>query len=82
MTEDQLEQMCLEWFAQGGWEVEQGLDIAPDGATPERADYRQVLLLQDLEAAIRRINPHLPDSAVDQVIAIVRKTRKPRHSSE
>ena len=73
MTEDQLEQMCLAWFAQGGWEVAQGLDIAPDGATPERTDYRQVLLLKDLEAAIRRINSHLPDSAVEQVIAIVSK---------
>lgn len=63
----------LEWFSEGGWEVARGLDITPDGVAPERTDYRQVLLLQDLEAAIRRINPHLPDSAVDQVVAIVSK---------
>ncbi|NLY57283.1 MAG: type I restriction endonuclease subunit R, partial [Gammaproteobacteria bacterium] len=36
-------------------------------------DYRQVLLLADLEAAIRRINPHLPDSAVEQAISQVRQ---------
>jgi len=73
MTEDQLEQQCLQWFSEGGWEIALGPDLAPDGAAPERADYRQVLLLADLEAAIRRINPHLPQSAVDQVVAVVRK---------
>ena len=73
MTEDQLEQLCLEWFAEGGWEVAHGPDLAPDGPAPERADYRQVLLPGDLEAAIRRINPHLPESAVEQVVAKVSK---------
>ena len=73
MTEDQLEQQCLEWFAEGGWEIAHGPDLAPDGDTPERADYRQVLLLADLEAAIRRINPHLPQNAIEQAVAVVRK---------
>jgi len=73
MTEDQLEQQCLEWFSEGGWEIGHGPDIAPDGPSPERVDYRQVLLLADLEAAIRRINPHLPQSAVEQAVDVVRK---------
>jgi len=73
MNEDQLEQLCLEWFADNGWEIAHGPDIACDGPTPERPDYRQVLLLADLEAAIRRINPHLPDSAVEQAMAQVSK---------
>lgn len=73
MTEDQLEQQCLQWFAEGGWEIAHGPDLAPDGEAPERADYRQVLLLADLEAAIQRINPHLPQSAVEQAVAVVRK---------
>ena len=73
MTEDQLEQQCLEWFAEGGWEIVHGADIAPDGPTPERNNYRQVVLLADLEAAVRRINLHLPDAAVEQAIAIVSK---------
>ncbi|MEH6689528.1 MAG: type I restriction endonuclease subunit R [Halopseudomonas sabulinigri] len=73
MNEDQLEQLCLGWFVENGWEVAHGPDLAPDGSAPERADYRQVLLLADLEAAIKRINPHLPQVAVEQAIAIVRK---------
>lgn len=73
MTEEQLELLCLEWFAEGGWELAHGPDLAPDGPTPERADYRQVLLLADLEAALHRINAHLPVSAIEQVVAVVRK---------
>ncbi|MDN6297923.1 MAG: type I restriction endonuclease subunit R [Halomonas sp.] len=73
MTEDQLEQQCLAWFAEDGWEVAYGPDLAPDGATPERADLRQVLLLADLEAALRRINPQLPPGAVDEAVETVRK---------
>lgn len=73
MTEDQLEQQCLQWFTEGGWEVTSGPDIAPDGLNPERADYKQVLLLADLEAALRRINPGLPATAIEQAVAIVRK---------
>ena len=73
MTEDQLEQQCLEWFAEGGWEIVHGADIAPDGLAPERSNYRQVVLLADLEAAVRRINPHLPDAVIEQAVAIVSK---------
>ena len=73
MTEDQLEQQCLAWFAEDGWEIAHGPNIAHDGPTPERNDYKQILLLGDLESAICRINPHLPENAVEQVLAVVRK---------
>lgn len=73
MTEDQLEQLCLDWFRETGWQIAYGPDLAPDGSAAERADYRQVLLFADLEAALRRLNPHLPDSCFEQVIAQLRK---------
>ena len=44
ISEDQLEQLCLEWFRAGGYEYIYGPDIAHDGEVPERADYRQVIL--------------------------------------
>jgi type I restriction enzyme, R subunit len=73
ISESQLEQLCLEWFADNGWEIAHGPDLAPDGDAPERQDYRQVLLLGDLEAAVRRLNPQLPEGAVEQVLARVAK---------
>ncbi|WP_456268772.1 type I restriction endonuclease subunit R [Kushneria sp. AK178] len=77
MTEDQLEQLCLEWFGDTGWETAHGPDIAHDGATPERDDYHQILLSGDLEKAITRLNPQLPDDAVQQAVAQVSKPQSP-----
>lgn len=77
MTEDQLEQLCLEWFDDTGWETCHGSDIAHDGAAPERDDYQQVLLRADLEKAIRTLNPQLPDDAVQQAVAQVSKPQSP-----
>lgn len=34
LTEDDLEQLCLGWFAEQGWEIHHGPDIAPDGSNP------------------------------------------------
>ncbi len=63
MTEDQLERDTLGWLQDVGYTHRYGPDIAFDGATPERADYRQVVLPQRLREAIARLNPGLPVSA-------------------
>ncbi|PLX46782.1 MAG: hypothetical protein C0613_15940 [Desulfobulbaceae bacterium] len=38
ITEDQLEQICLEWFREGGYEYAFGPDIAYDGEGPTARD--------------------------------------------
>lgn len=73
MNEEQLENLCLDWFREGGWDVLYGPDIAPDGPSPERDDYGQVVLASHIEAAFRTINPHLPLECLDQVLAKVSK---------
>jgi len=39
MNEEQLENLCLDWFHEGGWDVVHGPDIAPDSDNPLRNDY-------------------------------------------
>jgi type I restriction enzyme R subunit len=74
MTEDQLEQEALGWLADVGYAHRYGPDIAPDGAAPERASYRQVLLIERLRQAVARLNPAVPqaarDDAVQQVVEL------------
>ena len=54
ITEDQLEQLCLDWFKAIGYVCD--YDIAPDGDSPEHSDYLCEALgvssggLADLEA--------------------------------
>jgi len=72
MTEDQLEQEVLQWFTETGYTHLCGYDIAPDGPSPERADYVQPVLVERLRYAIARINPQIPllarEDAIKQVL--------------
>ena len=68
MTEDQLEQEALGWLAEVGYTHVYGPDIAPDGAAPERADYRQVVLVDRLREAIARLNPAIPTVAREDAL--------------
>ena len=56
MTEDQLEQETLGWLAEVGYTHLYGPTIAHDGDSPERENYRQVLLIERLRSAITRLN--------------------------
>ena len=55
MTEEQLEQETLAWLQDVGYIHRYGPDIAVDGSSPERADYRQVVLPFRLREAINRL---------------------------
>ena len=68
MTEDQLEQEALGWLAEVGYTHVYGPDIAPDGGAPERADYRQVVLVDRLREAIARLNPAIPTIAREDAL--------------
>ena len=72
MTEDQLEQEALGWLQSVGYATANGLDIAPDGAAPERTNYQQVLLVDRLRAALARLNPQMPASAREDALDQVR----------
>ncbi|MDR6154190.1 type I restriction enzyme R subunit [Acidovorax delafieldii] len=68
MTEDQLEQETLAWLQDVGYTHRYGPDLAFDGASPERSDYRQVLLPFRLREAINRLNPGIPVAAREDAI--------------
>ncbi|WP_339613654.1 type I restriction endonuclease [uncultured Rubinisphaera sp.] len=71
INEDQLEQLSLSWFKNNGWNYANSVDISPDGDIPKRNDYRVVVLKDRLAEAVARLNPELPQSAVDEVVHIV-----------
>lgn len=77
ITEDQLEQLCLDWFRNGGYDCVFGPDIARDGDTPERTDYHQVVLTSRLLAALQKINPHIPLVTLEEAVQTVTKPQSP-----
>ncbi|MEX8494541.1 type I restriction endonuclease subunit R [Sphaerotilus sp.] len=68
MTEDQLEQETLAWLTDVGYTHAYGPDLAPEGVTPERDHYRQVVLLRRLRRAIDTLNPTVPPTARDDAL--------------
>ncbi|CAB3690893.1 type I restriction endonuclease subunit R [Paraburkholderia rhynchosiae] len=77
MTEDQLEQETLGWLADVGYTRVFGPDLAPDGVSAERADYRQVLLVERLRSAIARLNPGIPLQAREDAVQRVQDLGTP-----
>lgn len=77
ITEDQLEQLCLEWFQTLGYDYVCGYDIAPDGDYPERSDYRQIILHKRLLDCLQAINPHIPVATLEQVATQIAKAETP-----
>ena len=58
ITEDQLEQLAIQWFQDTGWSYVHGAVIAPEGVAAEREDFRAVVLKWRLvEAAGRMCRP-------------------------
>ena len=77
ITEDQLEQLCLDWFKSIGYDYANGYDIAPDGNIPERSDYRQIILSGRLIEQLQKINPHIPTATLEAVAQQISKPEKP-----
>ncbi|MFC1750924.1 type I restriction endonuclease subunit R [Pseudomonadota bacterium] len=77
ITEDQLEQLCLDWFKSIGYGYVCGYDMAPDGDNPERSDYRQIILFDRLHTQLQKINPHIPISVLETVAQQVAKPETP-----
>jgi type I restriction enzyme R subunit len=77
MTEDQLEQEMLGWLSEIGYTPIYGPEIAPDGDTPERSNYQEVLLIERLRKAIARLNPDIPLVAREDALNQVRNLNTP-----
>ena len=68
ITEDHLEQQCLEWFQDIGYSHVFALQLDSNGSTPERSDYRQVILAARLRRALQRLNPGVPAVTLDAAV--------------
>jgi type I restriction enzyme R subunit len=71
LNEDSYEEQCLNWLREIGWNWVKGPEIAHDGIRPERSSYKDIVLIERLEDAIRRINPGLPRETVRRVRQMV-----------
>jgi type I restriction enzyme R subunit len=65
-TESVVEKAALGWLVNVGWRIAHGPGIAPDMPAAERRDYGEMVLAQRLRDALARLNPALPDDALEE----------------
>ncbi len=65
-TESTIEQAAIDWLKGLGYDYAFGPDLASDGFTPEREHYKEAILPGRLQDALRRINPTLPEEALQE----------------
>ena len=60
ITEDLLEQQCLDWFKEIGYSYVFCPDLAPNGDSPERDEFRQCIPLWTSSFITAKTQPNGP----------------------
>ena len=61
LNESIVEDAALEWFGELGYAIGHGPHLAPGEPAAERTSFAEVVLIERLRAAIRRLNPASTD---------------------
>jgi len=77
ITEQKIEDLSIELLERLGYEYIYAPNITPDGESPERETYEQVLLLNRLQNAVKRINKSIPANAQDEAIKELQRIASP-----
>ena len=76
ITENETEQICLDYLKDLGYDYAPGPEISPDGLSPER-QYNEVVLTTRLKNEIDRLNPSISPDAREEALKKVLRTSSP-----
>ncbi len=65
-TESVIEDATLSWLESLGYAIKHGAEIAPGEPHAERDSFDEVVLKGRLRQALERLNPELPDDAIEE----------------
>ena len=77
LTESAIEAFAIKLLERQGYTHVYAPNISPDGESPERSDYGQVLLLGRLQHALQRINPKLSQDTLHVALKEVQRLSSP-----
>lgn len=73
ITENTIELFTIELLDKLGYEYIYAPKIAPEGKTPNRKTYKQYLLIDRLQNAVKRINMSIPANARAKAIKEIQR---------
>ncbi|MDP2170123.1 MAG: type I restriction endonuclease subunit R [Rhodocyclaceae bacterium] len=77
LNESTVEEAALEWFGELGYALGHGPQIAPGEPAAERDSFSDVVLGGRLRAALRRLNPAIPEEAREEALRKVLRIGTP-----
>jgi len=77
ITENTIEEFAINLLEHLGYEYIYAPNIAPDTDQAERASYEDVLLVERLQNAIRRINPNIPYDSQEEALKEIQRINSP-----
>lgn len=77
ITENIIEAFAIDLLDKLGYEYIYAPDIAPDSENPERNSYEEVLLVNRLQNAVKRINHSIPADAQTEAIKEIQRITSP-----
>lgn len=77
ISENHIELLAIQRLESMGYHYLYGPDIATDGHSPERDSFEQVLLLNRIKTAVRKINPGIPADAQNEAIKEIQRIASP-----
>jgi type I restriction enzyme R subunit len=77
LTESTIEDAALSWFSELGYAVMNEGKIAPGEPTAERTFFDEVILTSRVRSALYRLNPKIPDEALEEAIRKIIHTETP-----
>lgn len=77
ITENTIEDFAIKLLERLGYEYIYAPSSAPDSETPKRNSYEEVLLGEQLESAVRQINPTVPPESQAEAIKEIQRLNSP-----
>jgi type I restriction enzyme R subunit len=77
LTESMLEEAAMTWFNELGYAVAYGPHTAPGEPDAERDAFSDVVLERRLRTAVARLNPEVPEEALDDAVRKVLRMHTP-----
>ena len=77
LNESHVEEAALEWFGELGYAVGHGPQLAPGEPAAERDSFGEVVLVERLRAALRRLNGAIPEEAREEALRKVLRVGTP-----
>lgn len=77
LLEDHIEKLAIDLLENLCYEYIYGPDIAPDSENPERNSFEEVLLVNRLQNAVRRINHSIPPDTQAEAIKEIQRISSP-----